>query len=442
LMSFTTTTVLLAAVSVARALLGFDISSPMSLGTAQCMKGQGYDFGIIHAWYCGSGTADPNAVTSYRSLRAAGIRHVGVYLYPCVGSHCPSAQAQVNSLHSFLAQNGMSPDSVWLDIESGGGCSWTLGASGNQAFYGELLSATKSYWPNNFGVYSSRYEWGNCFGSSYWVHPGDNDVKMWFADYDGVANFNNFLTFSAWTTPYAKQYLGDAHVCGFDVDLNWAPGFFGAGAPAPPPPPPGPGGSPPCTYSGSKGYCLATSTCQSMSNHRSVPSSIGANGCQSYAANVECCVAVAAPAPPPQAPACSFNDLNGVCVATSQCGGGHRSVSTAAGAKGCQAYAANVQCCVSATVTGPACTFGGANGRCLDTGTCRSVGGGSHASSAGAHGCEPYPANVLCCTGGMALLEDDLSGNDTASPALSRSSASAHYVALAATVAAVAGACM
>ena len=42
-------------------------------------------------------------------------------------------------------------------------------------------------------------------------------------DYDDEENFDDFVGFGGWTEPVAKQWAGDADVCGLDVDLNWRP---------------------------------------------------------------------------------------------------------------------------------------------------------------------------------------------------------------------------
>ena len=56
-------------------------------------------------------------------------------------------------------------------------------------------------------------------------HPAGN--PLWYAHYDNKPSFSDFSSFGGWTTPYAKQYQGDYTLCGFDVDLDYAPTWSG-----------------------------------------------------------------------------------------------------------------------------------------------------------------------------------------------------------------------
>jgi len=56
----------------------------VSVGTWQCIKNNGYSFGIPRA-YCSYGGVDPNGKQNVNNARAAGIPYVDVYLFPCRG---------------------------------------------------------------------------------------------------------------------------------------------------------------------------------------------------------------------------------------------------------------------------------------------------------------------------------------------------------------------
>ena len=75
-------------------------------------------------------------------------------------------------------------------------------------------------------LYSNHAEWGEyVFHGDYTAcsQPAKAGWPLWYADYDGAQNFNDFEAFGGWTKPVAKQYAGDKTVCGQDVDLNWEP---------------------------------------------------------------------------------------------------------------------------------------------------------------------------------------------------------------------------
>jgi hypothetical protein len=75
---------------------GLDVSQPVSATVAKCFVDSDFKYVILRGYFCGSSTPDTNAVTSYRSLRAAGMQHIGFYLFPCVGrTACRSPEDQV-----------------------------------------------------------------------------------------------------------------------------------------------------------------------------------------------------------------------------------------------------------------------------------------------------------------------------------------------------------
>ena len=46
---------------------------------------------------------------------------------------------------------------------------------------------------------------------------------LWYADYDNVANFNDFEAFGGWKSPAIKQYKGTHTICNAGVDSDWYP---------------------------------------------------------------------------------------------------------------------------------------------------------------------------------------------------------------------------
>lgn len=65
--------------------------------------------------------------------------------------------------------------------------------------------------------------WINIFGSKTACTSVATGHNLWYAHYDGVANFNDFSPFSGWSKPSMKQFAGDTTVCGLDVDKNYKP---------------------------------------------------------------------------------------------------------------------------------------------------------------------------------------------------------------------------
>jgi len=340
---------------------GLDIDLSITSTQAQCFVSSGYSFTILRGWHCGSATSDTASITAYQNLRAAGMSHIGFYLFPCVGGSCPSATSQVQGMANFIASNGMTADSVWLDIETpdaGSACYWQGTSASKQAFYQELVSAAVAQWGSLLGVYSSYSEWQACFGSQSYVNPADTDgsLRLWYARYDNVASFADFTSFSVWQTPYAKQYTGDGTVCGVDVDINFALEWsWGGGGNVPPPPPDTAPTSPatqpvnPCTdSSGNSGYCTDSSTCGGTGGALQSSNS-GAHGCEAFAAGIQCCTggSVGASSPPVALMSCTYTTFNGKCMATTDCTSMKgQSRSSSAVATGCESFPNGIQCCI------------------------------------------------------------------------------------------------
>jgi len=344
------------------AIIGVDVSVAISSTVAKCLVSSGYSFIILRAWYCGSGTFDSvtSSLTSYNNLRDAGMPHIGFYLFPCVGGNCPSASAQVSGMASRLTSAGLTPDSVWLDIETpqaGQECYWQGTTASKQAFYTELVSTASNTWGSKLGVYSSYSEWQSCFGSQSWKNPSgtDGQLPMWYARYGGGQSFSDFTSFGSWQTPYAKQYSGDATVCGIDVDIDYAPVWDWSGnsstgdiTPAASPNA-GPATQPvnPCKDpTGLTGYCTDQPTCTGVGGML-FASSAGATGCEAFDSSIKCCSGGGGNAPQVALVSCSYATYSGKCMATTDCLAMRgQSRKSSAGAKGCEALPSAIQCCV------------------------------------------------------------------------------------------------
>jgi len=85
-------------------------------------------------------------------------------------------------------------------------------------FFSGLLNQARAAGAN-VGVYTSRSQWGPIMGD--W--NGGSSAPLWYAHYDGVPNFSDFVPFGGWSHPNIKQYQGTTSMCGAGVDLNWYP---------------------------------------------------------------------------------------------------------------------------------------------------------------------------------------------------------------------------
>ena len=141
-------------------------------------------------------------------------------MFPCPTCSA-SAASQLSSMISNLKTNCSSSWStmIWLDIE--GSQYWTGSTTSNRAWYQKLVDACNSTAGVRCGVYSSASQWSAIFGSTSYAYG--STLQLWYAHYDNSASFSDFSSFGGWTKPWAKQYIGNASVCGMGIDVNYIP---------------------------------------------------------------------------------------------------------------------------------------------------------------------------------------------------------------------------
>mmetsp|Transcript_20031 Transcript_20031/g.28771 ORF Transcript_20031/g.28771 Transcript_20031/m.28771 type:complete len:254 (-) Transcript_20031:145-906(-) len=198
---------------------GVDVSSVVSTNAADCLV-DSYSF-IIARGYHSYGEVDTSVCTTIHHATSAGFNKKDAYLFPCP-TCSKSAATQVQELTNYLNDNCHDHWSkrIWLDIE--GTQYWYGNTTKNREFYEHLVNSCKNKSPH-CGVYTSSSQWSAIFGSSSYKYG--NELPLWYAHYDGKANFDDFSSFGGWSSPRAKQYAGSTSKCSTGVDLNYAPSF-------------------------------------------------------------------------------------------------------------------------------------------------------------------------------------------------------------------------
>lgn len=201
---------------------GVDISAAASSSTQSCFQSSGYGDFTVPRGYRSTGAVDTTVCSNLETAQSVGIPSRDVYMFPC--PTCSSASSQLNELVSYLNANCPSAFSgrVWLDIE--GAQYWFSSVSSNQDFFQALVDSCDASGVS-CGVYSSASQWEAIFGSSSYSYG--SSLPLWYAHYDNNPSFSDFSAFGGWTAPFAKQYMGDYNLCGFDVDLDYAPSWSG-----------------------------------------------------------------------------------------------------------------------------------------------------------------------------------------------------------------------
>ena len=222
-----------AAVGFATARLGVDVSQPVNLAAAKCLRAGNVSFGIARAWHS-LGTFDPNALTTLPSFAAAGVS-ADVYLFPCSFGEPPAAQVAGMLGNLTAGGQGKGFGRVWLDIESNQdpACAWKADKAANCAWLQSLVAAALATGVP-VGVYTSIHEYELLLADSAQgckvAQPG---VPLWYPHYQTPVDpsFDDFVPFGGWTAPTVKQFYDNSgHGTGIPtcagapgVDANWMP---------------------------------------------------------------------------------------------------------------------------------------------------------------------------------------------------------------------------
>ena len=99
------------------------------------------------------GSTDGNAPQSIINARAAGIKHVSAYIFPCVS--CGNGGKQVNDTVYLLNKRGATPDMYWYDVER---YKWSSNIASNQAFIEDMIKESKNL-GIKAGIYTNYYNW-------------------------------------------------------------------------------------------------------------------------------------------------------------------------------------------------------------------------------------------------------------------------------------------
>ncbi|KAF8356185.1 hypothetical protein PRIPAC_97808 [Pristionchus pacificus] len=206
-------------VSYSAATLGIDTISAISTSGFQCLRSNNYAFYIGRVGATGRSTRPASNIKNAHSGALEWNSNVDAYLFPCHSSCCGSAKQQVSDSVNAFRNGGAKCGTLWLDVEI---YNWGSNLATNQQFILDMVSQCKSMGVT-VGIYTNNNNnWQNVVGIDW---AGVSSYPIWWANYNGVANFNNFKPFGGWSKPAIHQYSGDVKgPCSVgNVDMNWYP---------------------------------------------------------------------------------------------------------------------------------------------------------------------------------------------------------------------------
>lgn len=201
------------------ALFGVDVASPLTLEQTKCLVNDYKASYFIPRGYRSIAALDTNLQSNVENAWRAGFESVDTYIFPCF--HCrdkKSATTQMRELEKSLILGAIDIEIIWLDIE--GPEYWSTDVYENRDFFEEMLEVAASTKRRYYGIYSSKSQWDAIFGADYTV---GSTFPLWYAHYDNVRDFSDFVPFGGFNKPAMKQFAGTYTICGVQVDGNFFP---------------------------------------------------------------------------------------------------------------------------------------------------------------------------------------------------------------------------
>jgi GH25 family lysozyme M1 (1,4-beta-N-acetylmuramidase) len=234
--------VFIALFSVALAYNGVDLSVATTVTDWQCLMN---DYNVTYAiirTYRSVGEVDTNSPDTIHYAAAAGVKDIGVYMFPCMPTspysvsneiNCASPEQQVIDAVSFLRKNsiimkrtddGQSLSNitvvnrVWLDIEDESPAKYyDSDVTKNQEFVAAIVAQLEKM-RISVGIYVTKTNWQNIMGNI----EGYGKYPLWYPRYDNDPSLDFFVPFADFTEVKIKQTAGNSKWCSLSqVDTDY-----------------------------------------------------------------------------------------------------------------------------------------------------------------------------------------------------------------------------
>jgi len=223
---------------------GVDLSVATTLNDWQCLASDhNVTYAIIRV-YRSVGLVDSNSPNTIHTAASAGIKDIGVYMFPCMQTSpyatankvvCVEPEQQVIDTVNFLKENkvivGHSKDAkslntgytlvnrIWLDVEDEDPSRYyDNDPVKNQEFMARVVAQLEKM-NIPVGIYTTKTYWQNIMGN---ILGYGEKYPLWYPRYDDIATLDFYVPFADFNEVKIKQTAGDSGFCGISqVDNDY-----------------------------------------------------------------------------------------------------------------------------------------------------------------------------------------------------------------------------
>lgn len=156
--------------------IGFDSVNILKPEMFNCFIKSGHSY-FIGRIYRSLGLFDFIGAENIKKARAAGIKYVDGYIFPCLRTACPRAKVQVETALNRLKSVDAYIDMLWLSVQIH---EWPVDPEHNRLFVTELIATAESMGVK-VGIFTNPDSWGQLVGLEW---SNASDKLLWYSDFN------------------------------------------------------------------------------------------------------------------------------------------------------------------------------------------------------------------------------------------------------------------
>lgn len=198
--------------------IGVDLATPVSATAFECIiQDRGAQFLVVRAFQSNC-WLDPHTVDTIKAAWAAGMSGVDVYFFPSNGCVMDPIQ-QFDATLQHLSENAATFNRMYFDVED-----WAWDPQANcqdniDWFMPLFLHAQDVLGKDRVGIYTVSSMWNRitCNSTRF------DSALLWYAHWDAKPTTSDYTQIGGWTKPHTKQFTGNDHSCGVNLDMDYRP---------------------------------------------------------------------------------------------------------------------------------------------------------------------------------------------------------------------------